>query len=191
MNKCSKESSERIIFDAALKIFSEYGYQSAGMRMIANRAGLSVGSLYLHVKNKEQLFFRMMKSHFENVLYEVRKAIDKTTNPVDALRALIRVNMELARKNKAFFLVNDKPRQKFEIEMKRNFFGTQRAFIEEIIGKGVEDGYFSHCNEKEVAKIIMSVIRGFIFSTAINPDNLFSYEECSNLLMKGLLKRDD
>jgi len=191
MNKCSKESSERIIFDAALKIFSEYGYQGAGMRMIANRAGLSVGSLYLHVKNKEQLFFRMMKSHFENVLYEVRKAIDKTTNPVDALRALIRVNMELARKNKAFFLVNDKPRQKFEIEMKRNFFGTQRAFIEEIIGKGVEDGYFSHCNEKEVAKIIMSVIRGFIFSTAINPDNLFSYEECSNLLMKGLLKRDD
>jgi AcrR family transcriptional regulator len=133
MNKCSKESSERIIFDAALKIFSEYGYQSAGMRMIANRAGLSVGSLYLHVKNKEQLFFRMMKSHFENVLYEVRKAIDKTTNPVDALRALIRVNMELARKNKAFFLVNDKPRQKFEMEMKRNFFGTQRAFIEEII----------------------------------------------------------
>jgi len=190
MNKCSKESSEKIIFDAALKIFSEYGYQGAGMRMIANKAGLSVGSLYLHVKNKERLFFKMMKSHFESVLNEVRKAVDKTTNPVDALKALIRANMELARKNKAFFLVNDKPRQKCEIEMKRSFFGAQRESIEKIIRKGVEDGYFGPCNEKEVAKIIMSVIRGFIFSTAINPDNLFSYEECSNLLMKGLLKRD-
>jgi AcrR family transcriptional regulator len=191
MNKRSKEGSEKVIFNAALKIFSEYGYEGAGMRMIASKAGMSVGSLYLRVKNKEQLFFYMMKRHFENVLCEVEKAIGKTTNPVDALKALIRTNMELAKENKAFFLAKNRSRHKLEMELKRDFFKTQRTFIEEIIGKGVKDGHFALCNQREAAKIVMSVIRGFIFSMVFNPDNLFSYEECSKLLMKGLLKRND
>lgn len=191
MNKRSKEGLEKVIFNAALEIFSEYGYEGAGMRMIASRAGMSVGSLYLHGKNKEQLFFSMMERYFESVLCEVEKAVGKTTNPVDALRALVRTNMKLAKKNKALFLAKDRSRHKREMELKRDFFRAQRTFIEEIIGKGVKDGHFGLCDQRKTAKIVMSAIRGFIFSMVFNPDNLFSYEECSKLLMKGLLKRND
>jgi hypothetical protein len=37
----------------------------------------------------------------------------------------------------------------------------------------------------------MSMLRGFIFSMIIDPDNLFSNKECTKILMKGLLKRNE
>ena len=46
-------------------------------------------------------------------------------------------------------------------------------------------------NVQETARIIFSVIRGFILSIVVEPDSLFSPEECSNLILNGLIRRDD
>jgi hypothetical protein len=60
----------------------------------------------------------------------------------------------------------------------------------EIVKEGVKSEYFNPCNAKENAKIIMSAPRGFILSMIADPDNFFTLDECVNLLMKGLLKRN-
>jgi AcrR family transcriptional regulator len=53
MNRRSGEDSKQIILNTALKTFSEHGYEGASMRMIAKKARMSVGSIYLHFENKE------------------------------------------------------------------------------------------------------------------------------------------
>lgn len=54
------ESKKRII-DAAIKVFSQYGYNGATMRMIAKEAGISVGGVYLYFRNKEELSLFLIK----------------------------------------------------------------------------------------------------------------------------------
>lgn len=192
MNRRSGEDSKKIILGAALKTFSEHGYDGVNMRMIAENASVSVGGLYLHFKNKEELYLVMMKGSFEDLLLNLKTAIDNAKNPVDAISAYIKTSIEHTSRHKEMFLAKNKKQSfTFGIELKRVFFKKQRSFLERIIREGIKSGYFNQCNAKETAKIIMNVLRGFILSMIVDPDNLFAYDECTKLLMKGLLKRNE
>jgi AcrR family transcriptional regulator len=192
MNRRSADDSKKIIIDAALKTFSDCGYDDASMRMIAKKAGMSVGCLYLHFKNKDELCLMMMKGHFEDFLHSVKAAVDSAKDPVDALSAYIRSGIEHATKHRELFLAKSRKQGfTFGIKLKKAFFAEQRNYLEDVIRKGIKSGNFNQCNVKETAKIIMSVLRGFLFSMIVDPDNLFSHKECAKLLMEGLLKRNE
>jgi AcrR family transcriptional regulator len=192
MNRRSREDSKKIILDAALKTFSERGYDDASMRMVAEMAHMSVGSLYLHFKNKDELCLVMMQRNFEGFLINVKSAIGRAGNPVDAMSAYIKTSIEHTDRHKEMILAKTKKQGfTFGIELKRVFFRKQRNLLEEIIREGIKSGYFNPCNVKETAKIIMSALRGFILSTIVDPDNLFTHDEYTKLLMKGLLKKNE
>ena len=162
------------------------------MRMIAEKAHMSVGGLYLHFKNKDELCLVMMKGHFEDFLLNVKTAIDSVKDPVDAKSTYIKTSIEHTTRHRELFLAKSKKQGfTFGIKLKKAFFAKQRGYLEDIVREGVKSGHFNQCNVKETAKIIMSVLRGFIFSMIIDPDNLFSHKECTKLLMKGLLKRNE
>jgi AcrR family transcriptional regulator len=192
MNRRSGQDSKKIILKAALKTFSEYGYEDASMRMIAEKAHMSVGGLYLHFKNKDELCLVMMKGHFEDYLFNVKTAIDSAKDPIDAISIYIKTSIEHTSRHRELFLAKSKKQGfTFGIEMKKAFFAKQRNYLEDIVREGIKSGYFNQCNIKETAKIIMSVLRGFLFSMIVDPDNLFLHKECTELLMKGLLKRNE
>ena len=160
------------------------------MRMIAKKANISVGGLYLHFKNKEELCLTMMKGQFEGLLKELATAIDNTKNPIEAISAYIEICIEYTKRHRELILTNTMERGvTFGIELKKDFFVNQRKFLEGIIRDGVKLGYFCQCNPTERAKIIMSVLRGFFLSMIVDPENLFSPEACTGFLMDGLLKK--
>jgi len=45
------------IFQAAIDVFAEFGYQNADVQEIARRAGVGKGTVYRYFTNKEQLFW--------------------------------------------------------------------------------------------------------------------------------------
>jgi AcrR family transcriptional regulator len=50
------DSRRRSLLDAALTVFSRYGYQKTSMDEVARSAQLSRQGLYLHFATKEELF---------------------------------------------------------------------------------------------------------------------------------------
>lgn len=54
--------------EAALKLFSSQGFGATSMRQIAAESGLSVGNLYHHFSNKEEIFQRLLDQYWERVL---------------------------------------------------------------------------------------------------------------------------
>jgi AcrR family transcriptional regulator len=55
------EERPRQIIDAALEVFSEHGLAAARLEDIAKLAGVSKGTIYLYVPNKEALFSEMVR----------------------------------------------------------------------------------------------------------------------------------
>ena len=47
--------TKNLIFESAIKIFSESGYRGATMDDIAANASLAKGTLYYHFKSKEEI----------------------------------------------------------------------------------------------------------------------------------------
>ncbi|MCX5798293.1 MAG: TetR/AcrR family transcriptional regulator [Proteobacteria bacterium] len=192
MNRRSGIDSKSNILNAALKIFSEYGYRGASMRMIAHNAKISVGGLYIHFKNKEELCLTLMKKRLGDLSQELKKALEGVKNPVEAITLFITINLEYAKRHKELILTQSRERGfTFGLGLKRSFFKKQRTLIEEILKKGIDSGDFSECDVKETTKIIMGTLRGFVLSMVVDAYNLFTPEECSKLILYGLLRRND
>jgi AcrR family transcriptional regulator len=192
MNRRSAEDSRKKILDAALEVFSERGYQGTNMRTIAVRSGISVGGLYLYFENKETLYSTLMGRTLDDLSGELEEAVGKIVDPVAAFSAFIRLRLVYAKKNKELIIANNRePKLALSAALRTSFFERQRRIIEGILEKGIDSGDFADCDKKEAARIIMGVLRGFVFSLVVDADNLFSPEECSHLILNGLLTRKE
>lgn len=191
MNKRSGPASRERILRQATKIFSEHGYEKSSMRMIAHASNISIGGLYLYFKNKDNLYLTLIKFMMDEYTDRLSKALLEVQDPVGQMRTYIEISLNYAKKHKELLLVKGREfRLSFGKDIKRNYFKRQKEFVEEIIQRGVRSGVFNECNAKEAAKIIRSTIRGFIVSMIIEADALFSPEECSNLILNGLMRRE-
>lgn len=189
MNKRSGTESKENIKRAALEVFSHYGYNGASMRMIAKKAGISVGGLYLYFKNKDELCLFLIREKLNEFSSYARELFEHIEDPVEAISQYIEVSTEYAKKHREFIITQSRHHGfTFGMDIKREFFEEQKNLIMNIINKGIEMGVFRPVDPLEVTKIIMSLIRGYILSFVIDPENTFDASSCSALILEGLLK---
>lgn len=84
--KKQREVAAAIFVEAAEQVIAERGYAGATMQDIAQRAGCAVGTLYLHFKNKEDLFNEMVTRHCHASVEHVSQAGASVANPLEQLR---------------------------------------------------------------------------------------------------------
>jgi len=191
MNKRSGKESKKKILSAATRVFSEYGYKGASMRMIARSADISIGGLYLYFKNKEDLYTTLIRISLNDLAGETREALGDIDDPAEAIRTFISMRVNYAKRHRELILILGKEQGfTFGIKARKQFFKEQRKVIEEIVRKGITSGRIRKCKVEEVAKIIICALRGFILSMLVEQDALFSPEECGTLVLEGLLVKE-
>jgi len=93
------------IVQAAAEIFAELGYAGATTNKIAQRAGVSVGSLYQYFPNKDCLLATLLEQHHGEVHAVIDAAIDTLSDPAtplhDGLHQLLSDLLALHRANPA------------------------------------------------------------------------------------------
>ena len=76
----------------AAELFSKQGYGSTSTRSLSALIGMEKATLYYHVKSKEDLLYLITKSSVETLQYEVSKAVEGITCPLEHLAMLIRAH---------------------------------------------------------------------------------------------------
>lgn len=82
-----KEDLRRMILDAARELFVTEGYDSFSMRKLAQKIEYSPGSIYLHFKNKEELFAAIVDESFGR-LYRAQCKLDEQSQDGDPIELL-------------------------------------------------------------------------------------------------------
>lgn len=190
MNKRSGHKTRSHILETARRIFSEQNYSAASMRSIARAAAISVGCLYIHFKNKEELYLTLMQSSMDDLNQRTLAELKDITDPRKAIETFISLSINHARTHRAMILLQGRELDSFGLERKQRFFRERRQCIAGIIRDGIEKGFFQEADPEEVARIIFNAIRGFVMSMVIDEEALFLPEECSRLLLNGLLRRN-
>jgi AcrR family transcriptional regulator len=83
------ESRPQQIIEAALEVFGECGLANARLQDIADRAGVSKGTIYLYFPNKEELFREMVRQTSVAAI-ETGEQIVTTGSPTEQLIAAMR-----------------------------------------------------------------------------------------------------
>jgi AcrR family transcriptional regulator len=91
-----RQELRTVILNAARRIFVQEGYESFSMRKLAKKIQYSPGSIYLHFKNKQELFNSLVEESFSHLLEamtELKKA-GRREDPVEMLRKGLRGYVE-------------------------------------------------------------------------------------------------
>jgi AcrR family transcriptional regulator len=82
------------ILERAAEVFNERGYRGASVEELARRVGLRKGSLYHHVRSKEQLLGEVLLRGMELLHGGIPGAEAAALPPAEKVRAAIRFHLE-------------------------------------------------------------------------------------------------
>lgn len=78
------------VLDAAVQVLAAEGAQRFTMARVAERAGVSVGSLYQYFPNKAAILFRLQSDEWARTFEMLREILEhRATPPLDRLRAAV------------------------------------------------------------------------------------------------------
>ena len=93
------QATVNAILDATARILVEQGFAAASTNAVAERAGVSVGSLYQYFPNKDALVAALHARHGEQMMAVIRHALTKAMDATldDALAGLIEATVQAHR----------------------------------------------------------------------------------------------
>lgn len=136
------------ILAAALAVFSEQGFARARLDDVAQRAGVSKGTLYCYFPSKEELFRATIRQHIGSRLAAFQTRIDAGhTTPTELIRAMVAATWHTLMDEGMLDISRLMHRELEHFpELARFYFDevilAARHAIEGIIQRGVERGEF-------------------------------------------------
>ena len=148
---------------AGIRLIYEHGYEAMTLRMLARAVGLESGSLYYHIKDKQDFLFRLLKEIIEGNLAALDERLADVADPEDQMRALISffVANQWEKKEEAFIIsseVRSLTPENYRVisALSESFLGR----VKEIICRGVAAGKFHVKNATVAALAVGDILSG-------------------------------
>lgn len=199
-----RKARKKAILQGASKIFSEKGFFCTTMQDIAGETGLSVGTLYLYYKSKEELYLSLLFEAMEVFTTKLQYLANSSMSPRKKVKSVWDFFSEFKKKHplyfKAFLWLND---QNFIkgisetvvdqiIEKSKENFGLAAVMIQECIDRKL----YREKNPREIVDILWSTFLGLVslVETRKNlgiesDDNLF--DKAFEVIEEGLILREE
>lgn len=196
MNSTVSKTKQKIL-DVSRKLFARKGVDNTTMNEIAESSGFGRRTIYMHFKNKNDIYHAAISSEIESMHKALQKVVKLDMPPEEKLMmftfARLDVIRDVVRRNGT--LRADFFRNIWLVENVRKEFDKKEVeYLELILQRGVEEGVFEVNDVCKTAEILhyalkgleVPVIRGVInLSYDIEEDR----EVISNLIFKGLSKK--
>lgn len=187
---------------AALRCFSQYGYNKTTMDDIANAIGMKKASLYYYYKNKENIICDTIESEIHNFLESANKKISKIKIATNKLYLLVKWETEFFQERVGTFDLSVNTimeAQPLIHKMMENARSKDVDLWAGVIQEGIKNGEFRNCNAKKVADTIRTVLDAIKFRefhhVKVLTANEIDYEkikktgkEMIDLIINGLKK---
>lgn len=178
------------ILRAAARAFRRLGLSAAGMRDIAEEAGLSPGNLYHYFRGKDEILLFCQERTLEHLLTMVESE-DRSGTPVstrlrDVMRAHVHCVLDEMEGATAHLEVEALPAElRAPIIAKRDAY---ECAIRALVTRGVERGEFHACDEVLVTRAMLGAVNWT--ARWYRPDGVQSVDaiadSLSDYLVRGL-----
>ncbi len=151
--------TKRRIFNTAIKLFSEKGYENTSIEEITAVAGVAKGSLYYHFPTKEDVFDFLVDNAAKLLSNSIEIKFRHCNNSLEKLQAIMMVQIKSIIRYEDFLVVvlnhilGETPRSKKCQKELFNYIGK----IEDVIKEGIEEGIFYEGDPEALASGIFGV----------------------------------
>lgn len=120
------------VYAAALELFSERGYHGASMRMIAERAGISVAGLYHHESGKHDLLTWLLDRAMDELMARCEAAAATSVDPLRQVQDLTECLVRFHAGRRAWALLAATEQRALQPEARAKLW-RQRAWIHDTL----------------------------------------------------------
>jgi len=187
--------TKRKIFNTAIKLFAEKGYDNASTEEITAVAGVAKGSLYYHFQKKEDIFDMMLRDGMELLKNSVEIKTKKCSTALEKIKAVILIEIKVMVKYENFMNVvfsqlwGEEEKNK---KCKKAVFEYIKI-IEKIVKEGIDSGEFYENDVEATASAIFGVTCSSLLyrlkkNRTVDVDKI--YEGFANNITRTLSKKD-
>lgn len=191
----SKLDKKRRIVEAAVKLISERGYHKATTVLIARESGVSQGMIFHYFKNKENLFFVLLKEGSDKLLQAMEEGIKGKTDTIEKIAGVIEAYLGLAGKEeKLFQLLTRQVRSSGVSSKKLARMEVERPvdFLKEIIEQGMREGIIRRMDAEAAVLCLLGMVDYTVLGWMIEGKK-FPLHQVSQLItdlfLNGLIER--
>ncbi|MCA1029062.1 MULTISPECIES: TetR/AcrR family transcriptional regulator [Cytobacillus] len=98
------KEKEKIIIEAAIKLFAKKGYTATSVQDIATDSGISKGAFYLYFKSKEKLLESLLIYYFDQLTEEIMQWDNKNLTAREKFKAQINTTIDMLIQHKDFII---------------------------------------------------------------------------------------
>ncbi|MEC5200754.1 AcrR family transcriptional regulator [Arthrobacter sp. PL16] len=126
----AKATRRAALLDAAAQLFAERGYNGVSIEDLGAAAGVSGPAVYRHFTGKPSVLSALLSGVSEDLLEGGRAVAVGADSPEDALRGLIRFQVEFALNNANVIRVQDRDLRSLAHDDERNVRSLQRSYVQ-------------------------------------------------------------
>jgi AcrR family transcriptional regulator len=194
MQQRSEETRSRIL-EAAVKLFSNHGYNRASVDDICSEAGISKGAFYHHFESKQALFLALLDGWLQAIDKAIEASKDQTApetfmQMTDAFPYVFATADEGLPMFFEFWLQASRDKKVWEASIAP--YRRYHNYFTSLIKKGVEEGSFVEVDPDLAARMIVSTAMGLFLQSLLDPKGA-KWEkvarESTTLLLNSLVKK--
>jgi len=167
-----KEQRRKEIIDTAEKLFYSKGFDNVSMDEIAESVELSKGSLYLHFKNKDSLFFAIVDKVHKEFFRLFMEDLDKNASGGEQIRHMIRFLVEFTKDHRDYNdlartygpLIWARMNTEYDSILAENAI-AYNIWLDNAIRLGIEDGSL----RKDLDPVLLGVYISMISLSVVSP----------------------
>lgn len=188
------------ILNAAMKLFSKTDFHEVTVDEIAQNVGLSKGTLYLYFKNKEDLFFSIIKEKTNEFFSRLENSISDELPFDQRLHNFIKTYLNFFKENSAYFKIvhSEKCRTTMEDHQRMRDLGIKvfqnfLTLTEKLIIAGKKENSIGTVNTDMAAIGLQGILNYFVFNQIFNNKNIAIENETKrikNLFLYGVSKKN-
>jgi len=195
LNVGKDEVREQVV-QAARQVFARYGYKKTTLDDIARESHKGKSTIYYYFKSKDEIFKAVIDSEAEIRIKAINEKINPISNPMLKLRTYIYVRMVTLKMVANYYeaIKNDLLDNLYFVNnFRSDHFGEEVKQVKNMLGDGIEMGFYTIQNPELTAKTIVTLLHGFevplILENLSDEELQKSVDEMLNILFYGIITK--
>jgi AcrR family transcriptional regulator len=174
---------------------------AANLDEVAEKASVAKGTLYRYFESKADLYVAVLAENGKVFTAKMQEAVSGTESPLVQLERISRFYLEHWTRHRDYFqifwaidnqsLIGDLPG--VVVDEVTKLWEQSLSILNQVLERGVEEGYFGRCDTWEVANILWTVANALIQSETAGPRRALRrrplqeiYRDSIELILRGL-----
>ena len=179
----------REIFQSAVHLFVEKGFNETSMREIAEAAGIGKSTLYDYFATKDDILLSVVEEEVQNLTTKADKISQQPIETVQKLRQIFFEYMDYLAANEDFYLKLSLEVQRLALNSLARIQKKRYAYqdvIRGVIESGIQEGSLRPTDPLLATRVILAALSPAVYTTRPCNAREQMMENAFSLIMTGL-----